>query len=145
MTSLDYFAIQRLIYRYADLLDRGAPDEAAALFDHSDFYVGQETTPLSRVGQNRMAEVFRQWIGMFPGNGGAPCIRHVTTNLIITLIGADTARSESSVVVFQSDNTRAMRAVAGGTYNDLFKRVEGRWRFAERVLLPFEVNEETSS
>ena len=138
--TLDYLAIQQLIYRYAALLDRGTLEEAAALFDHSDFYVGNEATLLSRAGENRMEEVFRQWMSTFPEFGGVPCTRHVTTNLIITAAGTDTVCAESSVVIFQSGGTLPLQAVAAGTYNDRFEKVEGQWRFAERVLRPFTLN-----
>ena len=83
MDALDYFAIQNLIHRYADLLDRGKIDEVGALFDHADVYMPGEPEPWSRAGQNKMAEIFRQWTRFFPDADGRPRTRHVTTNLII--------------------------------------------------------------
>lgn len=137
MDALDYFAIQNLIYRYADLLDRGKLDEAGALFDHSDFYVGGVAEPLSRAGQNCMAQVFREWMSMFPEAGGVPSTRHVTTNLIIETDGADRARTQAYVIIFQSGKALPVQAALGGDYSDRFQKIDGQWRFIERRLQPF--------
>lgn len=140
MDALDYFAIQNLIYRYADLLDSGKPGEAGALFDHADFYLEGETAPLSRAGRNCMAQVFQQWMSMFPQAGGLPCVRHVTTNLIVEPDGVDRARTQACVTIFRSGGTLPVQAALGGDYSDRFQRVDGQWRFIERRLQPFGTN-----
>ncbi len=132
MDALDYFAIQNLVYRYADLLDRGKIDEVGALFDHADVYMPDEAEPWSRAGQNRMAEIFRQWTRFYPEADGRPRTRHVTTNLIIEPDGPGRAKTQSYVIVFQSTDTMTLQPIIGGTYYDRFEKVDGNWRFTER-------------
>jgi len=132
MDALDYFAIQNLIHRYADLLDRGKVDEVGALFDHADVYMPGEVEPGSKAGQNRMAEIFRQWTRFYPEADGRPRTRHVTTNLIIEPDGPNRAKTQSYVIVFQSTPTFTIQPIIGGTYNDKFEKLNGEWRFTER-------------
>jgi len=137
MHALDYFAIQNLIYRYADLLDRGSLDEAGALFDHADFHLVGMDGPLSRAGENRMTPVFREWMSALPSIGGKPNTRHVTTNLIIAPDGPGRAKTRAYVIVFGSNDALPAQPMLGGSYNDRFEKVAGAWRFAERRLQPF--------
>ncbi|HTJ62214.1 MAG TPA: nuclear transport factor 2 family protein [Alphaproteobacteria bacterium] len=134
MDALDYFAIQNLIHRYADLLDRGKVDEVGALFDHADVYMPDDAEPWSRAGKNRMAEIFRQWTKFYPEADGRPRTRHVTTNLIIDPDGPNRAKTQSYVIVFQSNEIESfpIQPIIGGTYNDRFEKVNGEWRFIER-------------
>jgi 3-phenylpropionate/cinnamic acid dioxygenase small subunit len=132
MDALDYFAIQNLIHRYADLLDRGKVDEVGALFDHADVFMPDEPEPWSRAGQNKMAEIFRLWTRFYPEADGRPRTRHVTTNLIIEPDGPNRAKTQSYVIVFQSVENFPIQPIIGGTYNDKFEKVDGAWRFTER-------------
>lgn len=131
MEAEDYFAIQNLVYRYADLLDRGQIDAVAAMFNHADVYMPGEEQPWSRAGQNRMGEIFREWTRFYPETG-TPRTRHVTTNLIIEPDGLGRARSQSYVIVFQSTPSLPLQPIIGGTYRDRFEQVDGTWRFSER-------------
>jgi 3-phenylpropionate/cinnamic acid dioxygenase small subunit len=129
---LDYFAIQNLIHRYAALLDFGKVDEVGALFDHADVYMPGEAEPWSRTGQNRMAQIFREWTRFYPEADGRPRTRHVTTNLIIEEDGPNRAKTQSYVIVFQSVEDFPIQPIIGGTYYDKFEKFEGAWRFVER-------------
>jgi hypothetical protein len=140
MDALDYFEIQHLIYRYADLLDRGRVDEASALFEYAEFYIEGLPDPISRAGENRMAQVFQQWISFFPTCDGRPNTRHATSNLIIEQDSSDRARSQSYVVVLQSGSATTIQSAMGATYCDRFEKVDGHWRFSERRLSPFDSN-----
>ena len=132
MDASDYFAIQNLIYRYADLLDRGKVDEVGALFDHANVYMPGDPEPWSRAGQNRMAEIFRQWTRFYPEAGGRPRTRHVTTNLTIEPDGPNRAKTQAYVIVFQSLEDFPIQPIIGGTYYDKFEKMDGAWRFTER-------------
>jgi 3-phenylpropionate/cinnamic acid dioxygenase small subunit len=140
MDALDHLEIQNLIYRYGDLLDRGLVDDAGALFEHAEFHVEGQSETLSRRGQNRMAQVFQQWIGHFPERAGRPTTRHATSNLIVEPDGQNRARAQSYVIVFQSGSPISMQSSMGATYSDRFVKIGGRWRFAERTLRPFGQN-----
>ncbi len=133
MDALDYFMIQNLIHRYADLLDRGKIDEVGALFDHADVYMPGEAEPWSRAGQNKMAEIFRQWTRFFPDADGRPRTRHVTTNLIIEEDGPNRAKTQSYVIVFQSvGEDLPIQPIIRGHFNDRFEQGRGTWGVPER-------------
>jgi len=57
----------------------------------------------------------------------------VTTNVILEDDGPNRAKSQAYVVVFQATPTFSLQPVIAGTYLDRFERVDGKWRFTERV------------
>jgi 3-phenylpropionate/cinnamic acid dioxygenase small subunit len=128
----DYFAIQNLVYRYADLLDRGDLEGVGALFEHAEVYMPGGKEPMSRPGNNTMTEVFRKNNITYPETGGRLRTRHVTTNLIIEEEGPGRARTQSYFTVLQSTPDFPLQPICGGTYNDRFEKVDGAWRFCER-------------
>jgi 3-phenylpropionate/cinnamic acid dioxygenase small subunit len=132
MDAIDYFQIQNLIYRYADLLDRGDLDGVGALFEHAEVYMPGDTEPMSKPGQNRMTDMFRHWNQTYPETGGTLRTRHVTTNVIIEEDGPGFARTQAYFTVLQSTPDFALQPIAGGTYKDRFEKVDGAWRFCER-------------
>ena len=131
MDSAEFRAIELLIYRYADWLDRGEYDRAAALFDDADFYIPGKDQPLSRAAGNRMGEIFREWMLACTDSGAAKA-RHVTTNLIIEADAGGRARSQAYVTVYQIKSSQPPHPIMGARYRDRFERVEGVWRFRER-------------
>lgn len=131
MIAEDYFAIQNLIYQYADWLDRGDLDKVGGLFTHADIYMPGDTEPALQSDGPGFAALLRRWTRIFPETG-TPRTRHVTTNLMIHPDGEDQARTQSYFTVFQSTPWMPMQAVAGGTYHDRFRKWDGRWHFVER-------------
>jgi 3-phenylpropionate/cinnamic acid dioxygenase small subunit len=129
MTADDYFAIQNLLFRYCDLLDRGDLDGMASLFAHANVYVPADPVPIRNAA--RIAELYRQYTRIYPDTG-TPKTRHVTTNVMIEPEGDTQARAQSYVIVFQATETLRLQPVIGGRNYDRFERVEGRWRFSER-------------
>ena len=129
MTADDYFAIQNLLFRYCDLLDRGDLDGMAQLFANASFYVPAE--PVAIRSAARIAELYRQYTRIYPDTG-TPKTRHVTTNVVIEPDGEHAARAQSYVIVFQATDSLRLQPVIGGRNYDRFERVAGRWRFSER-------------
>jgi 3-phenylpropionate/cinnamic acid dioxygenase small subunit len=129
MTADDYFAIQNLVYRYCDLIDRGDFGAVAALFAHADFFVPALPGPLRDPAAIEAS--YRQYTRIYPDTG-TPKTRHLTTNLIIEPLGADAARAQSYVVVFQATAQLPLQPVIAGSYSDRFARVGAAWRFSER-------------
>ena len=129
MMADDYFAIQNLVYRYCDRLDRGDFAAVGALFAHADFHVPSSPTPIRDPAA--VAATYRQYTRLYPDTG-TPKTRHVTTNLMIEPDGADAARAQSYVVVFQATGELPLQPVIACTNYDRFARVGGAWRFSER-------------
>jgi 3-phenylpropionate/cinnamic acid dioxygenase small subunit len=125
----DYYAIQNLVYRYCDRLDRGDLDGMSSLFAHADVYLPADPNPIRDPG--RIAALYGQYTRIYPDTG-TPKTRHVTTNLIIEPDGDAAARAQSYVIVFQATDTFRLQPVIGGRNHDRFARVDGVWRFSER-------------
>src|SRR2546425_8621375 len=67
---------------------------------------------------------------------GSPCTRHVVTNLVVELDGPDRAAARSCFTVFQARPDFPLQPILCGRYHDAFARVDGSWRFADRLILP---------
>lgn len=129
MTADDYFAIQNLLFRYCDRLDRGDLDGMAELFARADVYLPADPQPIRDPA--RIAALYRQYTRLYPDTG-TPKTRHVTTNVMIEAEGEGHARAQSYVIVFQATNDFRLQPVIGGRNHDRFVKVDGTWRFSER-------------
>jgi len=129
MNAEDYFAIQNLVYRYCDRIDRGDFDGVGQLFAKADVYL-PATDRWFRRDPAGLAEMYREWTRLYPD--GTPRTRHVTTNLIIEADGPDQARTQSYILVFQDAPGCALQPIVGGRYLDRFSKSDGVWCFAER-------------
>ena len=115
---------------YAERLDAGDLDGVAALFEHGTFRNARGGTP--RAGA---AEVRRMYDQVRIFDDGTPRTKHVLGNITV---GVDeesgTATAACTFTVLQA--APALRAVLAGRYLDRFERVDGVWRYAERVVDP---------
>jgi ketosteroid isomerase-like protein len=129
MTADDYFAIQNLIYRYCDRIDRGDFAGIAQLFAHAEIHVPALPAPVRGVAA--IEAMYTQFTRLYPETG-TPRTRHVTSNVIIEPDGADAARAQSYVLVHQATDVLPLQPIIGGRYYDRFAKTEGAWRFTER-------------
>ncbi|MBS0366934.1 MAG: nuclear transport factor 2 family protein [Proteobacteria bacterium] len=129
MTADDYIAIQNLVYRYGEGLDRGDFAAVARLFEHAALYVPVSEDPLR--GAAAIEALFRRYTRLYP-DSGTPHTRHLISNVIIEPQGEAAARARSSVLVFQATAALPLQPVIGGWYFDRFECVDGLWRFSER-------------
>jgi ketosteroid isomerase-like protein len=129
MTADDYFAIQNLIYRYCDRIDRGDFAGIAQLFAHAEIHVPALPAPVRGVAA--IEAMYTQFTRLYPETG-TPRTRHVTSNVIIEPDGADAARAQSYVLVHQATDVLPLQPIIGGRYYDRFAKAEGAWRFTER-------------
>lgn len=121
-------AIANLLYRYAECMDAGDLEGAAALFRHARVKVRDSAETL---GHEQLLALWRGHVILYPC--GTPRTRHVVTNPIITVDEpAGTATSRSCYTVFQCTDALPLQAIAGGRYHDEFERVDGEWRFRFR-------------
>lgn len=125
----DYHAIQNLIYRYCDHLDRGDFDAMAQLFAHADVYLGAAEQPICG-NADALASMYRDFVKLYAD--GTPRTRHVTTNLIIETDGVGRARAQSYVTVLQSTDAFGLQPIIGGRNLDKFINRDGVWQFSER-------------
>jgi len=129
MHADDYVAIQNLIYRYCDRIDRGDFAGLGQLFAEADVHL-PTSGQVFRRDPAGLTAMYSAWTRLYPD--GTPRTRHVTTNLIIEADSPDQAHTQCYILVFQDAPGCALQPIVGGRYLDRFIKAEGGWRFAER-------------
>jgi len=127
----DVEAIRALIHEYAELIDTGDLDSLAALFADATWGSPGRGTPL------RGAEQVRRGYDGVILYDGIPCTKHVISNVTIEITddgAAATARSYFTVLQARPD--LPLQPIIAGRYHDRFERADGRWRFADRQIIP---------
>jgi len=118
-----------LIHSYARLLDAGDVEGVVALFEHSTW----RSLPNGSVlrGAEALRPVYRQLLH----HEGASQTRHLITNLTVTVApGATTASSHCYWTVLDGAPGRPIGITLSGQYTDAFEKVDGRWRFTDRLI-----------
>jgi 3-phenylpropionate/cinnamic acid dioxygenase small subunit len=129
MASGSAVSITNLLYRYAELMDAGDLESAAALFTHARIKADAEGTAVLD-----SAELLALWRGLVKIHpDGTPRTKHVVTNPILDIDEeAGTATCRSYYTVLQQSDAVPLQVVAAGRYHDEFERVDGVWRFSFR-------------
>lgn len=132
MSDEDVQAITALLHEYAFRLDAGDIDGVVAMFEHAR---------MGAVGRQEWATgpdaVRARYEPVILYDDGTPRTMHVITNVTVHVDdGGVHATSRSYFTVFQSVAGTPYQPIVGGAYHDRFERVDGAWRFAERVFEP---------
>ena len=122
--------ILNLIHRYAELQDAADFEAVSALFRHAGFRIengpeafGYEATLALKRRHDRVHE------------DGTLRTKHVTTNTFLELApDGQSARARSYFVVYQATARLPLQGIAAGRYHDAFERVDGAWRFSDRLI-----------
>lgn len=129
-----HHAISTLMFRYAECVDLADFDGLSALFAHGR--MRSTSAEESEVGMTGDA------VGRFYAAtnrvhaDGTLRTRHLSTNVRIDIDEAnDDATAKSYFVVFQATEKLPFQAIVGGRYEDRFERVDGEWRFADRLVI----------
>lgn len=127
-----HHAILNLMFRYAECVDQANFDGLSEVFAH-----GQIRSNSMEDGAIVGAAVgkFYKSINVVHEDGTLRT-RHLTTNVRIDIEEEDDrATARSYFVVLQATPKLPFQSIVGGRYEDRFERVDGEWRFAERVML----------
>jgi 3-phenylpropionate/cinnamic acid dioxygenase small subunit len=132
MSHEDVQAITALLHEYAYRLDAGDIDGVVAMFEHAR---------LGAVGRDGWATypdgVRAQYAPVALHSDGTPGTMHLITNVTVTVApDRATASSRSYFTVLQAVGGAPYQPIVGGAYHDRFERVDGAWRFTERVFEP---------
>ena len=122
----DEAQIANLLYRYAELMDRGRLEDAAELFSHAEIILDPESASVDAAA---LLDVWRTVLKLH--EDGTPKTRHLVTNAQIVVDG-DRASARSSYTVLQATERIALQPIVVGRYHDDFERVDGSWRFRRR-------------
>jgi len=126
----DVQAVLNLLYTYAERIDSGDLDGAAALFDHAQLRLqgGNEEVLVGAAGVRKIWEDFIAIYG-----DGTPRTKHVITNPIVEVDPDGTrATIRSYYTVIQQTDDYPLQPVCAGRYHDEFEKVDGAWRYRFR-------------
>jgi uncharacterized protein (TIGR02246 family) len=126
----DVEEIRALIHEYAERIDTGDLDGLAALFTDATWGSPGRGKPL------RGAEQVRRGYDGVLLYDGTPSTKHVISNVTIELTEDDAAAARSYFTVLQARPDLPLQPIIAGRYHDRFDRVDGRWRFADRQIIP---------
>ena len=125
----DADAITALVHEYAYRLDAGDLDGVAALFEHAE--LGSTQHDRRYRGAREVRSIYDNVI---IHDDGTPKTLHQLTNVTVQVDG-DRATARSYFTVLQVTR-QGLHPVLAGEYHDRFDRVDGRWRFTERMFDP---------
>jgi 3-phenylpropionate/cinnamic acid dioxygenase small subunit len=131
----DWHAINALLMTYAEHLDAGRFTDVASMFADATYRVDHaDTGHVSHYeGADQVLQFCEQTVLYADGT---PRTKHVITNVSIDVDG-DHAGARCYVTVFQQTDALPLQPIAAGRYVDRFERVDGRWRFADRLITGF--------
>ncbi len=127
----DRNAIAALVHAYASMIDEGDLDGVAGLFAEATWRSAADSTVLKGVEQVRTVyEKVRLY-------DGVPRTKHLMNNLDIDVEpGGRRAAARCSFTGLQGVVPgEPVEIVLSGRYIDEFEKVDGRWRFADRLFV----------
>jgi hypothetical protein len=130
--AVDHVAVSRVQSAYADVVNRRAWDDFTQLF------LPECTITVDKQSQDPLRFVGPQQIGDFIGRSieGFEFFEFVILNSHIVLgrgeEGADAASSRLFMCELRQDRASGQWTNAFGVYHDQYRRVDGRWWFAQR-------------
>ena len=120
--------ITALVHSYALLLDGGDTEAVVALFEHSTLRSEPNGSVLH--GSDEIRPVYERL-----KVGGAPRTKHLLTNLTVDVeASSPSAASHCYWTVLREVSTGGIDVMLSGQYVDRFEKVDGRWRFADRLI-----------
>ena len=130
-------ACERLILDFVHRLDLGEPASVAELFTEDGRW---EWPPPGDGRRSEGRAALRKYFGSRPAD---KLSRRIMSNIRVTVTSEDTAEATSYFTTYRIEGWSGGMVPAGppvqvGHYEDTFRRVDGRWLLASRVLhLPF--------
>ena len=128
-----HHAITGLLFRYAECVDQADFEGLSELFAHGTLRSSSAQESDQGMRGAQVGRFYAATNKVHPD--GTLRTRHLATNVRIEIDeseGSATARSYN--VVLQATPKLPFQPIAGGRYEDRFERVDGVWRFADRLI-----------
>src|SRR3954451_23637212 len=129
--TVDWNALETRVLTYTVRVDLGYIEGVGALFEHETYRAEHGGEIMSQEGAEAVMATFTGMVRTYPD--GTPRTKHVTTNLMVEVDG-DTATSRCYYTVLQQTDELPLQPIIAGRYHDRFERVDGVWRFADRLI-----------
>ncbi|RLA57562.1 MAG: nuclear transport factor 2 family protein [Gammaproteobacteria bacterium] len=133
--SCDSCAIKNVIYRYADLIDRGDFRGVAAMFSRGKIVsLDGQGRKNDIVGEEAIYGLYSNFTRLYQDDG-SPHTLHMTSNVMVDVDEAGkVASSQSYAVVFQVMDDFPLQPIIGVRYYDTFAKIDEAWHFTERQI-----------
>ena len=129
-----YREIENLLYRYAERIDAGDLEGVAELFTNAEIIAVTQENGVC--GYEEVLAMYQCSTRIYEQTG-TPCTKHVTTNAIINVDEkGNNASARSYFTVFQALDDFPLQPIIAGRYHDQFERIDGKWRFKVRKMIP---------
>jgi len=127
-----HHAISTLMFRYAECVDQANFAGLAQLFAHGHLGSPSAASDQGMTGE-QLGRFYAKTNKVHPD--GTLRTRHLTTNLMIDIDEPrNTAAARSYYLVLQATENLPFQPIVAGRYEDRFDRIDGEWRFAERLV-----------
>lgn len=128
-----HYAIQRLLYLYAERIDAGDFEGVADLFAQAAIHASALPEPVR--GRDAILALYQHSTRRYPE--GTPRTRHVVCNPVIDIDPDGLhAQARSTFVVLQSTEDLPLQPIVVGRYHDRFACTDGQWHFIAREMHP---------
>jgi len=130
LTVEEQLAIRDTIARYAWALDTGDVDGFVDCFCRDGVLIWDAFEQPERWAGAEALRHFAEFFRSLPSSAGRQ--HHVTNICLEPCKGGARSRSYVAVALRQGDGPHLLNVM--GYYEDLFRREDGRWRLAERII-----------
>lgn len=131
--SDDHERIRALTYEYTFRLDRGDFAGVAELLAAAQLRMAAKG--MDNAAMRGAAAIESFYAGQVVTYDGDPRTRHLITNHVVEIDpDGEEARGECYFTVLQAVPRQPVGIVVVGRYHDRFERLDGKWRFAEKVI-----------
>ena len=133
------FAVEDIVYRYAEALDTGDLESMAALFAKGEVLLPDGKT---LDGPQEVLDHYRELIHFYSAKGKkkpykrlvtTPMTRHVTTNIRCEVDNDVRTVAAFSYFTLYQQNKDKIELIAGGRYEDHFARDLAGWHITSRT------------
>ena len=126
----DVSEITALVNSYGSLLDQGDIDGVVGLFEHSTWRSDPQGSVLR--GSSEVRPVYEQLLAAL----GSMRTKHLLTNLTVEVDEEGTTASSHCywTVLQNTEPGVTVDVTLSGQYTDRFEKVEGTWRFTDRLI-----------
>lgn len=130
ISTADQLAIRDVIARYAWALDTGDVEGFVACFCSDGVLVWDVFEQPERWEGPEALRHFATFFRSLPSSAGRQ--HHVSNTVVAPADGGARSRSYVAVALRQHDGPHALHVM--GYYEDFFRREDGQWRLAERII-----------
>jgi hypothetical protein len=128
----DVHAISKIVYSYAELLDRGDIEGCGRIFTRAVLRIDGSSDVLE--GAEAVRRLLENTVQLYDG---VPGTKHLVTNLVVDVDDQRrSATARSSYTALQARPAFPLQPILAGRWHDRFERDGDEWWLTERLIHP---------